>query len=165
MSIFMQYQSIRGDARDANGHDKWIDIQEFHFQGIHRDITSATGTRSDRESANADLSEIELIRYMDRASPELFLKACCGKGNDMTLHLTNTTSTGSGADTYLQYILRNALISRYAVLARCQSRRHPAEKLRVSFIALEMRYVPYDDDGNMLAPIAVGYSKATNTLI
>lgn len=165
MPIFMHYQSIHGDARDANGHDGWIDIEETHFQGIHRSITSATSTRSDRESANADLGEMELIRSMDRASPALFLQSCCGKGSDMTLHLTKTTSTGSGTDIYLEVVLRNALISRYTTVARRQSRRRPAEKLKVSFTALELRYIPYDDDGNMLPPMSVGYDKTRNKLI
>ncbi len=74
MSIFLQYDAIQGDGAGAGGHQGRITAEEIHFAGTHRRITSATGTRFDRESANTEFSEVVLTRYADRASPYLFLE-------------------------------------------------------------------------------------------
>lgn len=102
---------------------------------------------------------------MDKASPQLFLEACQGRGKELIVHLTKTTSAGRGADTYLEYRFSHALISGYQVLASRHSRYRPVEHLTVSFTGLEIRYIPYDEDGNALAPMAVGYDPATHTRI
>ncbi|MCC5812090.1 MAG: type VI secretion system tube protein Hcp [Ectothiorhodospiraceae bacterium] len=161
MSIFLQYDAIQGDATGAEGHEGWIDVEEVHFAGTHRRITSTTGTRVDRESANAEFSEIQIIRRADRASPYLFLKACCGRGGDMLLHLTRTGS-GSGEETYVQYVLKDAVISGFKVCASRCLRNRASEQLTVSFTGMEIRYIPGNDDGTPLAPIAVGYDVTTN---
>ncbi|MCH8504347.1 MAG: type VI secretion system tube protein Hcp [Ectothiorhodospiraceae bacterium] len=163
MSILMEYGSIQGETTDTS-HSGWLDIEEINFDGVKRRITSKASTSHDRESANSEFSEIVLIRHMDKASPGLFLEACQGRGKELILHLTKTSSTGAGADTYLQYVLKNAIISGYEVMASRYSRCRPAEQLTVSFTCMELRYTPYDDEGKALAPVAVGYDPTTHML-
>lgn len=162
MSIFMQYGSTRGDSADSQ-HAGWIDIDGIHW-GISRRITSNTGTRFDRESSNAETSELTMTRYMDRASPALFLLACCGRGQDLTLHMTKTGS-GSGADTFAVFTLKNALISEYKVHAGNDAGMRASETLIVSFTAVQVRNTPYADDGSALASVVVGFDTATNRIV
>lgn len=35
--------------------------------------------------------------------------------------------------------------------------------MTISFLDAEVKYTPYDEDGNALAPIAVAFDTATNT--
>jgi len=37
------------------------------------------------------------------------------------------------------------------------------EAISVSFVEMEVKYTPYDEDGNQIAAIAVGFDTATNT--
>ncbi|MEX0731283.1 MAG: type VI secretion system tube protein Hcp [Aquisalimonadaceae bacterium] len=160
MSIFMNYDGIKGESSDSN-HKDWMDIQDISW-GVSRNITSASSTQNDRESSNAAITDLQVTRAMDSATPALFIESCCGKGKDVVIHLTKT-GAGSGADVYMEYTLKNALVSRYAVTANAQDTSRPLENLTISFVDVEVKYTPYDEDGNATAAIAVGFDTATNT--
>ena len=160
MSIFMHLEGIdNGEAADAN-HPGWIDVVDLIW-GTSRSITSRAGTRDDRESGNAEMSELILNKFMDRTSPALFRLACCGRGRTVTLALTKT-GHGRGTDVFNTYTLDHALVSGYQVDANAEDVTRPLEAITLSFRALEQRYVPYDDGGSALSPIVVGIDAATN---
>lgn len=159
MSIFMNYEGISAESSDKR-HENWVVVIDLHW-GVKRSITSNTSTQNDRESANAEITDLTLTRRMDSATPYLFIESCCGKGKTVTIHLTKT-GTGSGNDVFMEYILKDALISHYDVEADSQADIRPTEQLTISFVDLEVRYTPYDEDGNAMAPIAVGFDTASN---
>ncbi|KAB7622595.1 Hcp family type VI secretion system effector [Alkalilimnicola sp. S0819] len=159
MSIFMNYDGIKGECADSN-HEEWLDLESIQW-GVDRRITSATSTQNDRESANAEISDLIVTRRMDSATPNIFMETCCGTGKDVVIHLTKTGS-GSGTDTYMEYTLKNALMSHYSVNANSQETGRPSEQITISFVDLEVKYTPHDEDGNALAAVAVGFDTATN---
>lgn len=160
MSIFLQIPGITGESSDPN-HQGWIDISAWQWE-VLRKINSSSSTRGDRESANAVISDLKLSKYFDKSSLQLFIEACCGTGKDITLHLTKT-GAGNGADVYLEYVLKNALISGYDVGGTEQDVKRPIENITVSFVEIEAKYISYDEDGIAESPIAVGFNTATNT--
>lgn len=160
MSIFMNYEGIEGESADQN-HKGWMDVESVQW-GVTRRITSATSTQNDRESSNAEISDLVVTRRMDSATPRLFTEACCGNGKDVIIHLTKT-GAGTGADVYMEYTLKNALLSNYQVNAAAQDEVRPTEVLTLSFGDVEVKYTPYDQDGRAEAAIAVGFDTATNT--
>ena len=160
MSIFMSYEGVEGEASDAHGHAGWLDIKDVYW-GVNRRVTSHTSTRNDRESANAEIRDLIVTRHMDSATPRLVIESCCGRGKDVVIHLTKT-GTGSGADVFMEWTLKNALISKYEVEGRGQSNRRPLEKLTISFVDIEMKYTPYDENGSPMAPSVVGFDTSTN---
>ncbi|MBI3899798.1 MAG: type VI secretion system tube protein Hcp [Gammaproteobacteria bacterium] len=160
MSIFMNYEGIKGESSDS-GHSQWIDIDRLSW-GVGRKVTSASSTTGDRESNNAVITDLTLTRRVDSATPKFFLESCCGTGKKVTLHLTKT-GQGSGADIYLEYILKNAVISQYNVDATSNSSERPLERMVLSFVEIEVKYTPYDQNGEALSPTAVGFNTATNS--
>ncbi|MEX0870495.1 MAG: type VI secretion system tube protein Hcp [Aquisalimonadaceae bacterium] len=160
MSVFMNIAGIKGESSDSN-HKEWMDIERIQWS-VSREITSASSTQNDRESSNAAISDLQVIRHMDSATPSLFIESCCGRGKDIVIHLTKTGS-GTGADVYMEYTLKNALISGYEVRAEADATERPSETLIISFVDIEVKYTPYDEDGNALAAVAVGFDTATNT--
>lgn len=159
MSIFVNYEGIKGESSDS-GHKSWMDVEAVAW-GVGRHINSSTATQGDRESSNAVISDLQITRAMDSATPKLFLESCCGTGKEVKIHLSKT-GTGSGADVYMEYTLKNALISSYSVNAVGQDTARPTETLTISFVDVEVKYTPYDENGNAEAAIAVGYDTATN---
>jgi type VI secretion system secreted protein Hcp len=159
MSIFVNYEGITGESSDS-GHPGWMDVESVSW-GVGRQITSSSSTQGDRESSNAVINDLQVTRYMDSATPKVFIESCCGTGKEVKIHLTKT-GTGSGSDVYMEYTLKNALISNYAVNATSQSNDRPTETITISFIDVEVKYTPYDEDGNAEAAIAVGFDTATN---
>jgi len=162
MSIFMNYEGIDGESSDQN-HKGWVDLEDVLW-GVSRKITSSTSTQGDRESSNAIIRDLIITRRMDRATPKFFIESCCGTGRNVLIHLTKT-GAGTGADIYMEYTLKNALISNYKVIAASQDIDRPTEELTISFIELKAKYIPYDEDGIAQAPIVVGFDTATNTKI
>lgn len=160
MSGFLKYGNVKGESSDS-GHKGWIDITAWKFD-IARAITSATSTKGDRESSNAEIGDLILSKHTDSSTPKLFIESCCGTGQDVTLHLTKT-GAGSGADVYMEFILKNALISNFALSGNDKSARRPQEVIAISFVEIEIKYIQHDEDGNAMAPVAVGFDTATNT--
>lgn len=159
MSIFMRIEGIdHGEAADTN-HRGWIDVVDLSW-GTRRSITSRASTRSDRESGNAEMSELTLTRFMDRTTPALFREACCGKGKTVTLAMTRT-GDGNGAEAFNAYTLTHALVSGYEMDANAQDVTRPLETITLTFRVLEQRYIPHDG-GNALPPVVVGFDTATN---
>ncbi len=76
MSIFMHVEGIQGETSDLN-HKGWIDIENLEW-GSKRQITSNTSTQGDRESSNATITDLTLIKLMDKTTPYLFIETCCG---------------------------------------------------------------------------------------
>ncbi len=162
MGILVHHPSIKGDASDKD-HQQWIIADRMKWQS-GRQITSATSTRGDRESSNATISDLVIYKHMDKSTPSTFIAACCGTGKDVEIHLTKT-GQGQGADVYMIYKLKNAIISHYDMVEKASSPFRPSEMIKISFTAIEVKYVPYDDNNKPLAPIAVGFDTATNTKI
>jgi len=159
MSIFAYIEGIQGDSSDP-AHKGWIDIRSISW-GVGRNVTSSTSTQGDRESSNAIITDLTFKKFMDKATAKLFLEACCGRGKKIIIHLTKTGS-GSGADTFMEYTLHNALISDYKMAAWDDDLDRPIEKLKISFVKLETRYTPYDENGAAEAALAVAFNTATN---
>ncbi len=160
MSIFVNYEGITGESSDS-GHKGWMDVESVTW-GVGRQITSNTSTAGDRESSNAVISDLQIVRLMDSATPSIFIESCCGTGKTVKIHLSKT-GTGSGSDVYMEYTLKNALISNYSVDANSQSTSRPTETITVSFVDVEVKYTPFDEDGNAEASIAKGFDTASNT--
>lgn len=162
MSAFLQIEGIQGEASDKN-YKGWLDITSYKW-GTQRKITSHTGTQGNRESSNTRITDLTITRFMDKAAPKLFIEACCGRGKTITLAHTKTGS-GNGNDPFVEFTLENAILSGYRVAAINWSATRPKEILTLSFIHLQIKYTPYDQDGNALPPIAVGFDTASNRIL
>ena len=160
MSIFVNYEGIKGESSDSN-HKDWVDVDSWSW-GVQRKITSSTSTRGDRESSNAVVSDLKITKKMDSSSNKFFIESCCGTGKTVKLHLTKT-GVGNGADVFMEYTLKNALISDYKVGGSAGDINRPTEVITISFVEMEAKYIPYDEDGNATSPDAVGFDTATNT--
>ncbi|MGH1440338.1 MAG: Hcp family type VI secretion system effector [Cellvibrionaceae bacterium] len=160
MSAFLFIEGVTGEVSDPR-YKGWIDISRWKWD-VSRNITSSTSTQGDRESANAVIGGLNITRFMDKATAKLFIEAACGRGKKIKLVQTKT-GTGSGTDTFIEYTLDNAIISDYKVEAVNIGGTRPKEDIKISFVNLEVKYTPYDEDGNAQAPIALGFDTATNT--
>lgn len=159
MSIHLRIDGVQGESSDLD-HRGWIDILQLAW-GSRRRITSATSTRHDRESANAEITDLTFTKHMDSSTPKLFTESCCGRGKTMVIELTRT-GTGRGSDVYARYTLHNALLRDYQVAAWSQDDEKPLEKIKISFSKMELAYMPQDEDNQPMAQIAVGFDATTN---
>ncbi|MBI3899945.1 MAG: type VI secretion system tube protein Hcp [Gammaproteobacteria bacterium] len=73
MSVFLNYEGIKGESADR-GHKEWIDVETWKW-GTHRQITSASSTKGDRESSNARIVDLIITKKMDSGHAETVFRS------------------------------------------------------------------------------------------
>jgi type VI secretion system secreted protein Hcp len=149
MAIYLNVEGLEGDVTAA-GHEGWIECDSMQW-GVGRAITTSTGSSQERESSAPSVSEVSVVKVMDKCTPKLFEQACVGTSKLVKLDLVQT---GEQLDTYMSYELENCLISGYSVST---SGDRPMENLSFNFTKMIMKYVPYDNKHNPGSPIPAGY--------
>lgn len=154
MAIYLKYEGIDGDATHEQ-HKKWLDIKRLTW-GVGRAVTTPVGSAHNREASEPHVSEVSVTKTMDASSPKFFTEGCTGKqGKKVTIHLV---TTGSPGDTYVEYILTNALVSGYNISTDGD---RPVEHINLNFTKMEVKYVPYDANHKPQSPIVASYDLAT----
>lgn len=154
MPIYIKVDGIDGNIT-AKGHEKWIEVSAFSF-GVSRNISTKPGAVSDRESTKPSISEIEIIKNIDKTSPNFFSEACVGKVKNVNI---DVCQTGDTIAAYMQYSLTNVIVSSYSVniTSAADERLSPCEKIKLNFDKIEMKFTPYDEKHNPGSPIPAGY--------
>ena len=117
MAIYLHVDGLEGDVTAA-GHEGWIECHSMDF-GVGRSISTPTGSSQERESSAPSLSDVTIVKNMDKCTPKLFEQACVGTSKLVKIDLVQT---GEQLDTYMAYELENSLISSYSVSTGGDSR-------------------------------------------
>ncbi len=149
----MNYEGINGEVTAA-GHEQWIDLDSVSW-GATRGITAATGTNQNREATSVSINEFTVTKLVDDASPYILKEACIGTGKLVTIALTKT---GDKLEKYLEYTLRDVMISGYHVNTDGE---RPVEVITMSFTKLEQSYTPFDDANKAKASVKNSYDLST----
>lgn len=150
MAIYLHIDGLEGDVTAA-GHEGWIECQSLDF-GVGRSISTPTGSSQERESSAPSLSDVTLVKSMDKCTPKLFELACVGTSKLAKIDLVQT---GDQLDTYMSYTLTDCLVSTHATSAAGEGK--PSEQLGLNFTKVEMKYTPYDNKHQPGSPIPAGY--------
>jgi type VI secretion system secreted protein Hcp len=151
MAIYMDYQGIKGSST-ATGYSNLIVLNSFEF-GVSRNITTTHGTAAAREASAPQLSQINVTKTMDKASPKLFAESV-GGGLQNTVQIHFTTTTGNKVTEFLVYKLTNVGLSSYSVGVGADGM--PVESLALNFAKIEMNFTGMGPDASG-SPAAVGY--------
>jgi type VI protein secretion system component Hcp len=144
MGIFMKFRKIHGDAtqkvpslegdpiRKPGQQTGWIPLDSFSWT-IDSTITTKSGPQasSKRGPKNPKLSEITVKKTVDLSSVELLRTLCTDHdGQDCVIVFMRTGDPGI---VYLQYDLKNTLITQIALTEGTKEDARPNEKLQLSF--------------------------------
>ena len=149
MAIYLHVEGLEGDVTAA-GHEGWIECESMDF-GVSRSISTKTGSSQERESTAPMLSDVTIVKNMDKGTPKLFEQACIGTSKLVKLDLVQT---GEQLDTYMSYELTDSLISAHATSTAGD---RPSESVSFNFTKIEMKYTPYDNKHKPGSPIPAGY--------
>jgi type VI secretion system secreted protein Hcp len=154
MAIYVQIDGIQGDATQEN-HKKWMDVASLNW-GVHRAVSTPSGSSQNREASEPVIGEIRLTKAMDGASLKLFEAAATGnQGKAVTIHLVTTGSPGS---TYMEYKLTNALVSGYQVNTTGD---RPVEEVTLNFTKVDLKYTTYDENHKPVSNQVASYDVGT----
>lgn len=139
MAIYMQAPGIKGNVT-AVDHKDWIELESFNF-GTERLIVTQPGNVYDRVRSSPLTTDMIVIKRLDQTSPQFFSQACVG-GAIPEINI-NVCQTANHYNPYLQYSLKNVLLSEYGILA--ETEKFPIEWLALNFTEIEKRYITHNE--------------------
>lgn len=158
MAIYMEFEGIKGSV-SATGHEKWIELVSCQV-GVARSITSPTGVGTNRESSTPMVSEIVVSKTQDAASTGLFKASLWGTGKLVKIDFVRTNK--DKFDTYLQFVLQNALISSYSVSGMGgDNHTAPMESLSLNFTKIDYSTTLADDKNTGPKPERASWDLST----
>jgi type VI secretion system secreted protein Hcp len=147
MALYMQYgTTIKGEVTES-AHTGWIAIDSASF-GASRSTTVEVGSGQEkRHRDQPTISDLQISRTYDSASPALFNESVVGKPQNVQIDFLEPADGPDAApNVYLSLFLRNVLISSYSLGGSGGS--DPSESLSLNFTAVNIQYTAYDDDDN-----------------
>jgi type VI secretion system secreted protein Hcp len=140
MAIYMEVDGIKGSVT-TQGFEDMSELSSFQM-GVSRNIGTASGGSTLRESSNPAVSEATVTKLADAASPELHNYALTGKlDKKVTIHFTTTTE---GQVTEFQKIeLENVGFSNFHMSSGGEL---PMEAISLNFTKFTATHTPVGPD-------------------
>ena len=154
--IYLKIDGVDGEAQDEK-HKSEIEILSFSF-GVTNTGSGDIGTGSG--SSRANLSDLNVMKHVDKASPNLFLHCCTGK-HFPTATLTVRKAGGDNPVDYLKYDMNEVYISSVQT-AGSDGGGIATESVSLNFSKVEVTYTPQEADGSPAASIPKWYNVKTH---
>jgi type VI secretion system secreted protein Hcp len=157
MAIYMEYEGLKGNVTAA-GYAGMIALDFLAF-GAERKIGMEAGALANRESAKPAFSVLVTGKRFDGASLGLFREAVAGSaGKKVTLHFVRTG--GSQAEEFMTYTFHRCLPTHYSIVDTRSEASAAAERLYLSYTAVEVSYADHGADNKALDVLRYGYDLA-----
>jgi type VI secretion system secreted protein Hcp len=140
---FLKLEGVPGESTDADHKDE-IEIESFSM-GISRPPGS-TGA--------AQLSDLNLSKYLDKASPLLMLR--CADGKHIPTAVLTCRSAGEKPVNFYVIRLTDVIVTSVSVSGAAGSDR-PTESLSLNYARIEWEYTPISATGAPGTPIRTSW--------
>ena len=104
---FLKIDGIPGESQDSKHKDQ-VEILSFHW-GVSQTASGSSSSGGARSAERANLSDLSIVKTLDKASPKLFLN-CCNGTHIKEVTLTLWRATGDKTK-YMEYKLSDVLVS------------------------------------------------------
>jgi type VI secretion system secreted protein Hcp len=154
--IYLKIEGIEGEAQDQ-AHAKEIEILSFSF-GVSNMGSGDVGLGSG--SSRSSLSDLSIMKHVDKASPGLFLGCCVGTSYP-TATLTIRKAGGDDPVEYLKYDMAEVFISSVQT-AGSDGGGIATESVSLNFSKMHVFYTPQKAEGGPDASIDKWYNVKTH---
>ena len=154
--IYLKIDGVEGEAQDQN-HQNEIEILSFSVGVTNMgsgDVALGSG------SSRASLSDLSVMKHVDKASPGLFVGCCTGK-HFPTATLSIRKAGGDNAVEYLKYDLTEVFISSHQT-SGSDGGGIATESTSLNFSKIQVTYTPQADTGAPDASIDKWYNVKTH---
>ncbi|HEX7389064.1 MAG TPA: type VI secretion system tube protein Hcp [Acidiphilium sp.] len=156
MAVYMKYGSINGDVT-TEGYKDYIELHSFQW-GVGRGVSMQSGSGQGRESSLPSLSEINVSKAYDIASPDLLKEALKGEVKDVDIVFVRTKTDGTGGDKYLEVKMKDVILSG---LSMSSGGDQPSEALSLNYSSISFVSIPMKDDGTQGTQTVVNFDLKT----
>ena len=136
MAVYMQVEGVKGDVSQEN-HVDWIPLQEVKLPTSRPDVNTTAGNISDRTTSQVTFEDIEISKYMDKASPDLMKWNIRGDTKLVTIEICKE----NGAPV-LQLVLKDVILTNYEPTSDEEGK--VEESISLDYTHIEYNYTPYD---------------------
>ena len=156
VDMFLRIDSLEGESEDSK-HKGEIDVLSWSWAAAQ---AGTSGSGGGSGTGKVEVQDIEIKKYVDRASPVLY--KLCAKGEhipsaDLTVR---KAAGGSEALEYLKIRLEDLLITSYR--AGDTEGDRVLETIRINFSRGGITYTPQDAKGAGLAKVSGGWDLKKN---
>jgi type VI secretion system secreted protein Hcp len=147
------YLVIDGRPGPSTSRADAIDVLSFSFGASQTAVMGVGSSGSESRAGRADLSNLTIMKVVDKLSPLLFDD--CVTGNILTkATLFYDKPVGDKQDDYFKIELENVLITSVQFSG---SNENPTESVSFAFGKTKVYYNPEDASGNLAGWIEKGY--------
>jgi type VI secretion system secreted protein Hcp len=158
VDYFLKLADIKGEATDDKHKDE-IEIESFSFGGSQ---STSFGSGGGGGAGKVQLQDLHFTKKLDKASANLFLNMCNGKGlKEATL---TCRKAGGDQQEYLTITLSEVMVSSYQD-GGSSGALVPMDQFSLAYSKIKMEYKPQNPDGTLGAPTTAGWDRAKNTKI
>jgi len=151
MAGFAKYDGVDGESSDVN-HQGWIDVLAFDWAAANGDSEGSSRRRS-----APDIDDFNIVLVYEKAAVKLQEGLLRGKVfPKVTVELAATY--GGARTTYLEYVLKNVIVTSYQVNASgSEDDGPPIVAVANSFEEIKVTYTEYDPTGRSLGNVVSEY--------
>jgi type VI secretion system secreted protein Hcp len=160
MAIYMEYEGIKGNVTAA-GYQGMIQL-DFFVLRTSREISMKVGLLANREIGLPKLGVIETGKKLDGAFTGVIKEVFSGSaGKKVKIHFVRN---GQGQlQEFMTLSFNNCLPTFYRMVATSREGGIPAERLYLSYSAVEVTYSGSGADNKAQGPMRNGYDLVTAT--
>ena len=145
MAAYLFIEGIEGQSVDAD-HKNWINLLSVS-EGMSRPV-SFGGSGSSRNTSSVTHSDVSVVKEADKSTPKL-IEAVNSGTTLATVKIDLVQSLGDKAKRlpYLQWELKNVLVTSYSISATGDGGVPPTESLSFNFEEAKWIYTQYSKEG------------------
>jgi type VI secretion system secreted protein Hcp len=156
MDMFLKIEGIPGESKDGK-HKDWIDVLAWSW-GASNSGTARFGGAPGPGKAN--VQDMSFTKYIDKASPELFLRCCNGK------HIPESTlivrkASGDSPLEYLTITMTDVMVTSYSTGGSGGEDRL-TENLSLNFAKVKVLYKEQTEKGTVGDQPQTGWDMQAN---
>jgi type VI secretion system secreted protein Hcp len=152
--MFIKIGDLTGESQDKKHKDE-IDVLSWSW-GVSNTGSAHTGGGAGTGKAN--VQNLTFTKWMDKASPALFLQCCSGK--HFSEALLTVRKAGQHPVEYCKIKLTEVLIS--SVTTGAAGHERLVEHVTLNFAKVSLDYTPQDAKGGASTPIPMSWDIAAN---
>lgn len=159
VDTFLKLGDIKGEATDDK-HKGEIEVLSWSW-GASQQGTFGSGGGGG--AGKVTVSDIVFTKFMDKASPLLFLH--CATGKHIPSAQLTLRKAGEQQLEYHKVILTDVLISSYQSGGSGGGDERPVDNIALNFGKIEIEYSPQNEKGTLEAAVKSGYDLKLNKKI
>lgn len=155
---YIKIDNIPGEALD-NNHKDWIEALSYQF-GLSQNISETASSAGGASAGKAFLSDLQVSKHVDKASPKLFEAAASGTHiPKITIHVNRA---GGTQVKYLEITLEQVLISSFTHNGNTQGDL-PTESFTLNYGKIKIAYTQQKrQDGQGGGNVSGGWDRIAN---